>query len=96
MPELSRARSRGRRGWSMRSVWLSSQTREAGLLEGGAYRGGVQDGPEGAGACWQPLTQEAGAARQPGWSSGAWSQGERWVKRRGQKLNLEKLRPAGD
>lgn len=98
MPEPSRVRSRGRRCWSMRSVWLSSHLAngEAGPLEGGAYRGGVQAGPEGAGASRQQLTQEAGAARQAGWSSGAWSQGERWVRRRGQKHNLVKLRPARD
>lgn len=52
----------------------TSQTREAGPLKGGAYRGGVQEGPESAGACRQQLTQEAGSARQAGWSSGVWSQ----------------------
>lgn len=67
----------------------------AGPLEGGAYRGGVQAGPEGAGACWPRLTQEAGATSQAGWSSGAWPQGKRWVRRRGQSRQPEETSSAG-
>lgn len=73
----------------------TSQMGGAGPLGGGAYRGGVQAGPEGAGACWPRLIQEAGATRQAGWSSGAWPQGERWVRRRGQRQQAGKTASAG-